>query len=514
LNARMTAKASDLRPGLALADSRVETEANSYLRGRLLLFYRVIIGGAAAMYVLSHLARVATGEWSPAHFVVPSAVVHLSSCVLGGGVLLALRRPALRSRSLTTIDAFGVALCAGTILAIYGLLYSRGPHQMPGILAVFLIARAVVVPSSARCTLLFSLPAAFALLAIQLANGVTYEMGGAPAPHGAFVEVIIWSQATVLFGIVVAAVASHANFSLRTQLHEARQLGQYRLESKIGQGGMGEVYRATHAMLRRPTAVKLLKPDLTGEQSILRFQREVRQTSRLTSPHAISIFDYGHTADGLFYYAMEYLDGADLEEIVERTGPVPAGRVIHVLIQVCRALEEAHPLGLVHRDLKPGNIMVCRIGGRLDQVKVVDFGLVKDLASSDGSLTEVGAICGTPETLAPEIIEGEPPGPAADLYALGVVAHHALTAKPLFESKSTLDLIRHHADTIPRRPSEDLPVPEDLEAVVMRCLEKRPEDRFADAAALRAALEGCEAAGSWTEEDAAGFWGRFRPLRG
>ena len=163
------------------------------------------------------------------------------------------------------------------------------------------------------------------------------------------------------------------------QVRDAQQLGQYKLEEKIGEGAMGEVYRATHAMLRRPTAIKLLRPEIAGEETLRRFEREVQQTSRLSHPNTVSIYDYGHTAEGFFYYAMEYLDGANLEEIVDRTGPMPAARAIYILRQACGALSEAHRAGLVHRDIKSGNILLCRQGGLHDVVKIVDFGLVKDL---------------------------------------------------------------------------------------------------------------------------------------
>ena len=185
-------------------------------------------------------------------------------------------------------------------------------------------------------------------------------------------------------------------------MREARRLGPYTLVEKIGEGGMGAVYRASHALLRRPTAIKILPPQRAGEMDLARFEREVQMTSQLTSPHTVSVYDYGRTPDGLFYYAMEFLDGIDLEELVRRDGPMPPGRVVHVLRQVCEALGEAHRAGLIHRDVKPANILLCERGGRFDVAKVVDFGLVKSVSGSDPGVTLENTVPGTPHYMAPE----------------------------------------------------------------------------------------------------------------
>jgi serine/threonine-protein kinase len=297
------------------------------------------------------------------------------------------------------------------------------------------------------------------------------------------------------------------NFSLRAQVREAKKLGQYHLEEKIGEGGMGTVYRATHAMLRRPTAIKLLRPEITGEETIRRFEREVQQTSRLSHPNTVAIYDYGRTPDGVFYYAMELLGGADLDRLVRAHGPFPAARAIHVLRQACGALAEAHGAGLVHRDIKPGNIILCERGGVHDVAKVVDFGLVRDLRNVQGSLTRVGTICGTPETIAPEVLSGSEAGPAADLYALGVVGCFLLTGKPIFDVTTAGELIGAHLHSDPVPPSaRDPSVPRDLEAALLRCLAKDPARRVPTAEALRADLAACAAAGRWTDEDAQRWW--------
>jgi serine/threonine-protein kinase len=269
---------------------------------------------------------------------------------------------------------------------------------------------------------------------------------------------------------------------------------------------MGEVYRASHAMLRRPTAIKVIQPDATDPEMLRRFEREVRETSRLSHPNTVSIFDYGRTPDGAFYYAMEYLDGADLRRIVERHGPMPPARAIHLLVQACGALGEAHAEGLVHRDLKPSNLMLCRRGGVHDVVKVVDFGLVRDIAAAP-ELTGTGVLVGTPESMAPEVLRGEPATPSADLYGLGVVGYFLLTGMGIFDAATALELVGHHLHTAPVPPRTRLPaVPADLEAVILRCLEKEPAGRFPDTRALARALAACGDAGGWSEEDAAAWW--------
>jgi serine/threonine protein kinase/CHASE1-domain containing sensor protein len=304
--------------------------------------------------------------------------------------------------------------------------------------------------------------------------------------------------------LAVGLSSTRIIFQLRRRVRVAEHLGQYTLVRKLGEGGMGIVWEARHALLRRPTAIKLLPLARAGAQAIARFEREVQLTSRLTHPNTVAIYDYGHTSDGVFYYAMEYLDGDDLQAIVERDGAQPPARVVHILVQVLGALAEAHAAGLVHRDIKPANIVLCMRGGLHDVAKVVDFGLVKDAADLQTSVREAQNILGTPQFLSPEAIRT--PGlvdARSDLYALGAVAYYLLTGSAPFQGETALSLCEQQLFATPESPSQRIgqTLPPALEAAVLRCLSKRPEERFNDADALRKALQDC-ALPAWTEEDA------------
>ena len=294
---------------------------------------------------------------------------------------------------------------------------------------------------------------------------------------------------------------------LREAILQARRLGQYTLGEKLGAGGMGQVYRAKHALLRRPAAIKLIKDGEVSDEVLERFEREVQRTSELSHPNTIEIYDYGRTPEGIFYYVMEYLDGLDLEDLVAEYGAQPPERVVHLCIQACEALEEAHEAGLVHRDIKPANLFLCRRGLRPDVVKVLDFGLVKEV-DDEGARGEHG-ILGTPAYLAPEALEGPASvGPSADLYALGATAYFLLCGETVFEADNVFALCTAHLSETPRPVSErtKTAIPEPLESLVMGCLAKEPARRPTSAGELREGLEAIAREHPWTEAQARAWW--------
>jgi predicted Ser/Thr protein kinase len=323
-----------------------------------------------------------------------------------------------------------------------------------------------------------------------------------------FVLLALSSIAIFVFTIVVARLHREAQ---KAEI-EAQQLGQYRLERKLGAGGMGVVYKGQHAMLHRQTAIKMLDVDKVNDASIARFEREVQMTCQLNHPNTIAIYDYGRTPEGLFYYAMEYLDGINLQTLVEKYGPQPEGRVIHILSQVCGSLFEAHSLGLVHRDIKPANIMINRRGGETDVVKVLDFGLVKALdEAKQAGATAANSLTGTPLYMAPEAIQAPNTVDArSDLYAVGAVGYFLLAGNPVFDTSSLVELCQQHVETTPLPPSQKLgkPVSDELEHALLVCLEKSRNKRPSTARDLAQLLARCPTAGSWSIDDADAWWGR------
>ena len=310
---------------------------------------------------------------------------------------------------------------------------------------------------------------------------------------------------------VIAVYGSHRFGALRREAFDLKKVGVYTLRRPLGGGGMGEVFLAEHRLLKRPCAVKLIRPDRAGDaSSVARFESEVQATAQLTHPNTIEIYDYGVTGDGVFFYVMEYLPGLSLQEIVDRTGPMSAARVVHLLRQVCAALSEAHAAGLIHRDIKPGNIFAAERGGIRDFAKLLDFGLVKSTGPESDELkhTMEGVVVGSPMYAAPETTLGSGTVDArADIYSLGATAFFLLTGRPVFERDKALQLVVAHAQETPAAPSSiATDVPRDFEAVVLKCLEKSPSDRFASASELEAALAACVDADRWRAEDAEQWW--------
>lgn len=329
----------------------------------------------------------------------------------------------------------------------------------------------------------------------------------------------------VLLATVSGLFAVHISATWRRRFDEAqlraRQLGQYTLLSKIGEGAMGSVYRARHALLRRETAVKLLLPDRADDDLIRQFEHEVQLTCRLTHPNTIQVFDYGHTADGIFYYAMELLEGLTLQDLVDRHGPLPEDRAIHLLRQAAESLREAHGIGLIHRDIKPGNLFLCERGGLPDTLKVLDFGLVQEASAHSTVLEKDGGggkatsrFLGTPLYMAPETIRHPGHGDvASDLYALSAVAFVLVTGRPLFPASSVDEVWRHHLETPPPRPTESgaPDLSEEFERLILDGLAKDPAQRPADMGTFLDRLAASPRAGLWTPERRRAWWVGFRP---
>jgi serine/threonine protein kinase len=312
---------------------------------------------------------------------------------------------------------------------------------------------------------------------------------------------------------------SYANFRWQRRLSEAeiklKQLGQYTLEEKIGEGGMGTVYLARHALMRRATAVKLLTPDRADAVAIERFEREVQLTCQLTHPNTIQVYDYGHTPDGIFYYAMEFLRGLNLHELVARYGPQPESRAAFVLAQVCDSLSEAHAVGLVHRDIKPANVFLCNRGGVPDWVKVLDFGLVREYGGADDEVSTSGGrgLEGTPWFMPPESIrDSSKSEPRSDLYSVGALGYYLLTGRFVFDGQTIAELCEKHLTEIPPTPSQfaTYPVSAEMDAIILKCLEKEPDQRPASALELRDLLLASPKLSEWDAAARLKWWALYQ----
>jgi len=488
------------------------SERASFARRRLALFGQTVFWIAVTFLGLSVLLEVA--DVMP--FWRPGMESHLLATALALAVWQLPRRPWLSATGMHWLDTLGTL---GICVAMVVMGHRYGSHQpwgaFAGIFAVFHVtmARAIIVPSTPRRTLVVT-GLSFAGLVLSLSLMPSNSAPVMAAPRWiAVIPSLTWSSTVT----ALATLASKVIYGLQERVFEARRLGQYTLEEKIGEGGMGEVYRASHALLRRPTAVKLLSAKDVTEEQARRFEKEVQLTARLTHPNTISIFDYGRTPEGTFYYAMELIDGITLEQLVERDGAQPPSRVIHILLQMCGALREAHEAGLIHRDIKPANALLCSRGGLFDLVKVLDFGLVKQIGPAPGagksdprvSLSAADAIVGTPLFMSPEEIASPGTvGARSDLYSLGAVAYFLLSGAPVFAPTNVIEVCGHHLHTPPEALSKRArqAIPSDLEAIVHACLNKPPDARPESAQALADQLRACADASRWTELEARGWW--------
>jgi serine/threonine-protein kinase len=376
---------------------------------------------------------------------------------------------------------------------------------------IFVFARCIVFPLPWRRA--FPVPMACAAgypAALATASLFVPELRAQWLDRGAL-GVLLDGQMFVLAGTAVGIFGSHMIDNAQRQVRQARQLGNYRLKARIGRGASGDVWLARQIALERDVALKVLRDQSwRSEDAVRRFTLEARSASRLKHPNTIRIFDFGASDDGVLFIAMELLEGLDADALVAAAGPVPAARVIHLARQACGSLAEAHARGIVHRDIKPANLFVARVGGVLDMLKVLDFGVARLQGPAHGQ-TEEGTLFGTPDFMSPEMCGGEPLDARSDVYSLGASLYFLLTGTALFPDRSVMEVIMMHVSKVPDRPSARVAtVPPDLEAVVMKCLAKAPADRYQTIDELAGALAGCADAGRWTQVDATAWWGAWR----
>jgi serine/threonine-protein kinase len=466
---------------------------------------------------VARLLRGDMGIMAPAVWPMPGLPVALAGLALSVGMVFVAGALSQQPKLLLDLGLVFEVLTA----ALIGMVNQWQPIDAPGrvswICALVLVYPAIA-PNTPRKTLAASLLAATMdplWFGVSLLRGVEHQVS-------AFGQV--WSFAANYLCAFLAVLPAHIFYRLGSQVRQARELGSYRLGERLGSGGMGDVFRAEHRLLARPAAIKLIRPELLGsgnghdrDVAVARFRREAEAAALLRSPHTIELYDFGITDDGAFYYVMELLDGLSLEELVERHGPLPAERAVHLAIQACESLAEAHARGLIHRDVKPSNLFASRVGLMVDYVKVLDFGLVKAEPSGRGSdpmLTAPNVATGTPAFMAPEVALGENEVDSrVDVYALGCVLYWLLTGRWVFEATSPLRLMHLHIQEPPEPPSRrtELPIPPELDAIVLAALAKRPDDRPRDAGELRRRLAALPLAESWTRDRAERWWRTHRP---
>ncbi len=493
------------------------SEEDRKLVNQRLAYFAAVVGGISVLFFAFTIALgVAINPHWARQLTHPATLMHPAAVLVFALVWLACRRGKRSSLELNLLDVGGLVLSS----VFYALMIALAPASsftqcliLTLIIVSTINTHAIIVPATPRRTAWLS---ALASLPVPLTTYWVSERHPTPMAGHAWLGLAASSFVALwcLSGTATSALASRIIYGLQERVRAATELGQYTLEEKIGEGGMGAVYRARHALLRRPTAIKLLSAHRHDEAQIRRFEREVQLTASLTHPNTIAIYDFGRTPDGVFYYAMELIDGITLEELIAHCGPQPPARVIHLLAQTCSALIEAHQVGLVHRDIKPANLMLCRRGGVPDQIKVLDFGLVKQINAEDPGTTAQDAVLGTPHFLAPEAISDPAAvSPLTDLYAVGGVAYQLLTGRHVFEGRTAVEICSKHLLAEPAPPSQVTArdVPRALEQLVLACLAKEPAARPRSAAALRDALLGLELGSGWTPATAQRWWDEQAP---
>ena len=509
-------------PGSFAPDKRVvegngpplAVETRWLLQQRLRAALLVLVVGFGLFFVRSLLLH--TFEWIIALF----HGMMLGLLILSLGALSSRWKPTLRQ-----LRTFEMALFATITVFIMATQYVRmlrgesedNPMQVLAAVKIsvlwmlsMILTYAIFIPNDWRRAAKVIVPMALAPVAVPWILGSAH-----PELYKVAVRAVSLEQASVhtLFLFLSAFTAiygTHTINTLRTEAYQARLVNQYHLRQRLGGGGMGDVFLAEHQLLKRPCAIKLIRPEHLGNSyAMARFEREVRATARLSHWNTIEIYDYGRNDDGAFYYVMEYLPGLGLDVLVQRFGPLPPARVIYLLRQACDALHEAHESGLIHRDIKPSNLFAAYRGGHHDVTKLLDFGLVKTLRGEDSiQLTQEGAVYGSPLYVAPEqVLHSHPLDRRTDIYSLGAVAYFLLTGRPPFMGDKPMAVMIAHTRDPVVPPTEIKPeIPADLGRVVLRCLAKSPDERYPDAQSLAQALDACADASSWSPQHAAEWW--------
>jgi serine/threonine-protein kinase len=494
---------------VAGSEQGLSQETLRLLKSRLRSAALVMFGGFAAYLALT----IFLIDWSDLSFVVLYQIHFLLTLVLGISALLLCRKHQFSARALRLHE---LVIFGGPTAFFFAFtlrlsrLYAAGFGYLPELVSTWLVlifVYALFIPNTwQRAALVIG---SITALRLGLAAYLHYFDPICSAAQNAGFQSASQNTLIMLVGSSIATIGVFTIGTLRRQAFKAKQLGQYRLGEKLGSGGMGEVYLAEHQLMKRPCAIKIIRPEKAADaRALARFEREVRAAAALSHWNSIDIFDYGHDERGTFYYVMEYLPGMNLGDLVKQYGPLPPARVIHLLLQTCDALAEAHAAGLIHRDIKPANIFAAQRGGHQDVAKLLDFGLVKPIAEAVAAdLDKTGQFAGSPLYMSPEQAVGDEPDTRSDIYALGAVAYFLLTGQPPFNSRQAIKVLMAHAHESPLPMTKLVPnIPHDLQQVVMRCLAKDPIDRYQSAHDLQAALAACADANHWTDEDAWAWW--------
>jgi len=499
-------------------------EVSCLLRRRLRIAALIMLAGFSTFLVRAYVERPADMLLGSLDLGIFTAVVAVMAAV---ATILVSRTPIsfgwLRVLELTLFAAAAAFFAWLQIVVFHNgrIIEWSNPDHVGSVLRLaagkhglgwfmLIVVYGTFIPNTwRRCAIIVSILAVTPLIITVLGCGNCPILG----PH---IPYAMFDMMTVMaVGAAIAVFGSYKIAELQQEAFEARRLGQYVLRRKLGSGGMGEVYLGEHMLLRRACAIKLIRADQAGDPTNLsRFEREVQAMATLTHWNTVEIYDYGHAEDGTFYYVMEYLPGLSLQQLVEQYGPVAPERAVHFLRQICGALQEAHSIGLIHRDIKPSNVIACERGGQDDVAKLLDFGLVHGLAlGKDGDrLTIQGTILGSPPYMSPEQASGKDDVDArTDIYSLGTVAYFLLTGQAPFVRDTAMEMLMSHVyEPVPPLTELRPDIPADLQEVVLRCLEKDPANRFADAESLEQALAQCRSADQWTRDEAAAWWQAHR----